>query len=377
MSKFTVIKGSCTVMFAYDVGFGISLDRAERLLATSKTGRTQREYLRYDRKSPRSFEYRPAPLRLTRKGETISIGDHRTEPEVNFTVYDFGAVSVSYTIPIQGPLDGLARLSETLYENQSLVADSRARVAALLNDMRDAVVKPGMLPMVEDYIVYRAESFDCGDTFASDFVSHARSELAAVLRAERGPLSEQEISDATSSLVSYSTADAAIIDWNAAILFGPDMDDVIGVLDFANVELLEMRFLDDQLDRALECAYSATARRARAYWSTGASLREVAGLQMDSSLLFETVNNTLKLLGDQYLARVYRKAADRFHLPDWDTSVLRKLNTLEGLYEKLHYRQTARRMEVLEWIVIILIATEIVAAWVVPLLRAWLAKNGA
>jgi hypothetical protein len=32
-------------------------------------------------------------------------------------------------------------------------------------------------------------------------------------------------------------------------------------------------------------------------------------------------------------------------------------------------------MEVLEWIVIILIATEIVAAWLVPLLRAWLAKN--
>ena len=54
----------------------------------------------------------------------------------------------------------------------------------------------------------------------------------------------------------------------------------------------------------------------------------IAQLQVDSALLFERVTNTLKLLGDQYLARVSRLAAQCFHLEAWDASILRKLQTL-------------------------------------------------
>jgi uncharacterized Rmd1/YagE family protein len=85
---------------------------------------------------------------------------------------------------------------------------------------------------------------------------------------------------------------------------------------------------------------------------------------MESSLLFEGVNNALKLLGDQYLARVYRDAARRLHLPEWDASILRKLGALESIYEKLSDRQTNRRMEAMEWIIIILIGFEIVMSLV-------------
>jgi len=80
---------------------------------------------------------------------------------------------------------------------------------------------------------------------------------------------------------------------------------------------------------------------------------------MESAMLFEGVNNAIKLLGDQYLARVYRHAAQRLHLAEWDASILRKLATLESIYEKLSDRQTNRRMETLEWIIIALIAFEI------------------
>jgi len=68
--------------------------------------------------------------------------------------------------------------------------------------------------------------------------------------------------------------------------------------------------------------------------SYAAALRRVPELQVDNAILFEGVNNTLKLLGDQYLARVYRLLNRRFHLEDWDASILRKLQTLESIYEK-------------------------------------------
>jgi hypothetical protein len=94
--------------------------------------------------------------------------------------------------------------------------------------------------------------------------------------------------------------------------------------------------------------------------ATGPDLRRVGAMQVESAILFEGVNNALKLLGDQYLARVYRLVSGRFHLAEWDASILRKLETLESIYQKLADSSTSRRMEVLEWIIILLIALSII-----------------
>jgi uncharacterized Rmd1/YagE family protein len=56
---------------------------------------------------------------------------------------------------------------------------------------------------------------------------------------------------------------------------------------------------------------------------------------------------------------VYRLASLRFHVSDWDASILRKLQTLESIYQKMTDRASTRRMELLEWIIILLIAVSI------------------
>ena len=81
-------------------------------------------------------------------------------------------------------------------------------------------------------------------------------------------------------------------------------------------------------------------------------------------MLFENGNNVLKLLGDQYLARLYRLAAERFHLPDWDAAILRKLETLERIYQKLSDEVVSHRMEVLEWIIILLFVISIILPFI-------------
>jgi uncharacterized Rmd1/YagE family protein len=85
---------------------------------------------------------------------------------------------------------------------------------------------------------------------------------------------------------------------------------------------------------------------------------------VDSAVLFEGVNNVLKLLGDQYLARLYRLVAQRFHLAEWDGSILRKLATLESIYQKISDEISGRRMELLEWIIIILFVISIVLPFI-------------
>ena len=76
------------------------------------------------------------------------------------------------------------------------------------------------------------------------------------------------------------------------------------------------------------------------------------------------MNNAIKLVGDQYLARVYQLASERLHLPRWDAAVERKLATAESVYQKMTDAATTRRMEALEWIIIILILVSIVIAFV-------------
>src|SRR5438034_234591 len=167
--------------------------------------------------------------------------------------------------------------------------------------------------------------------------------------------------------IALGSEDVTVIDWDAALIADRDAEDVRAVLEFANVELLEMRYLDQQLDDALDESYETLSRRRYGFWlpgSTRADLRRIGQLQVDNAVLFEGVNNALKLLGDQYLARVYRLVSDRFHLAEWDASILRKLQSLESIYQKLSDEAANRRTETLEWIVIVLIAVEILIPFV-------------
>jgi hypothetical protein len=146
-------------------------------------------------------------------------------------------------------------------------------------------------------------------------------------------------------------------------LFDPEGEDVRAVIEFANTQLLEMRYLDQQLDDALERAYGLLSRPRfsllRVSSLSGPDLQALSQLQLDAALLFEQVTNALKLIGEQYLTRVYALASRRFHLAEWDASITRKLQTLDGIYGKMTDRAATRRLEVLEWIIIILIALSI------------------
>lgn len=364
-----ILSGVCYTLFAYDIGLSINLEEAARRV----TEATEPETIRHKRRAPEHFEYRPAPLRiLLHEGTPITIAGFSALPRVECVIYDFGAASVTYAFPISGPLDALLPLSDALYENRSLLEDSRRRVERLLTAIAPAVDRPHIADLVEDYAIFQLESLGLEGRPeptlppAALLAPHARI-LAQILRAEPGGLSDQEVADALSTRIAYAPGEEVIIDWNASLIVQPDAEDVRAVLEYANVELLELRRLDDQLDVVLDRSYAALNQRGPLRQLRGAGsreLRRIASLQMDSALLFEGVNNAVKLVGDQYLARLYRLAAQRLHLPEWDASILRKLQTAESIYVKLSDQGANRRMEILEWIIILLIAFEIVMSFV-------------
>lgn len=352
-------QGICHVLFAFDVGFAIDINEAERRVTETK----QRESMRHRRRAPDYFAHATPPLRVTLTAPPVEVGSHQTEPGMDIVLYDFGAVSVTFRIVLSGPLSRLQGLAQTLYDHAPLRDAAFEAVTRLTQTLGTAVSKPRVSSRVEDYVVYQVSRL-FPTTTPADLMAHCGTIIAQTMRAEAEALSDLETRDALSSWLQYGRDDLTLVDWNAALVMDKDADPILGVLEYANVEMLEMRELDDKLDESLGQSHDVFARRdwfgAASLRTRAAELRRVAELQLDGALLFEGVNNALKLLGDQYLARVYRLAARRLHLDEWDASILRKLNTLESLYQKLANEQSGRRMEVLEWIIIILIAVSIV-----------------
>jgi hypothetical protein len=359
MPELSIATGTCYLLFAYDAARAIDLDQAERHVIAMK----QREALRHRRRAPKYFEYHPPPLRITQDADPIALGNYRTGTSVDLVLYDFGAVSVVYTIQLTGLFSGLLTLSNDLYDAVYLLVDARKHVDQLLEMIHRAVSEPNIADIVEDYAIFQIEAFTV-PLAVNDLCTRYAQDIAQILRAETQALSPQEVTDALAYRISYGADDLTIVDWNAALMVDREGDDVRTVLEFANVELLEMRYLDRHLDDALDRSYEAltTERRhsLRRLGAFGADRHRVARMQVDSAILFEGVNNALKLLGDQYLSRVYRLVSQRFHLAEWDAGILRKLQTLDSIYEKMSDQAANRRMEVLEWIIIILIAISII-----------------
>jgi len=351
------IHGSCRAFFAFDVGFGVDLERAASRLPSLPLPVILRH-----RGRAYPMDTKSRPLRVSQRREPIVVDGARTAPEVELILFDYGAVCVSYQLPLDVELAGLPALSAELYDHAGLHGDARATVVELMRVLGDAIEKPDLSPLVEDYVVFWIDPDGVGGR-PERLWEEEGATVAAVLRASTEPLSASEVQDALAQRISYGERDAVLVDWFAAVVIGAEMEDEIAVLEFATVELLEMRVLDRQLDEGLEEAYRALRRGPGSRWRLigggDAEVERVARLQTDAALILEGATNPAKLIGDQYLARMYRIVAQRLHLPEWEAAVDRKLDTVDSVYQKLTDRASTRRMEALEWIIIILIAISI------------------
>jgi hypothetical protein len=343
---------------AIDLGFAIDLARAERLLSVDPI----QQNFKKPRRATEAAQLQRHSLRVAQSGFPVEIGNFRTDGPVEIVLWEFGAATIGYQIPIDGNLLDLVPLSDQLWDHAELIGDAKRRAELLLQTIRPAVDKPMLGDRMEDYVVFEVRLPEQSPV-SELWTTHA-GVTASILRAEPGPLSDQEIAEALSLRCAYWSDEVALVDWFAALLVGDDMEDERLVLELTVAELLELRTLDDQLDRGVDAAYGVLTRK-RSWLESlragGPDLAEISQLQADAVVLFEGVDNALKLLGDQYLARLYRVASERFHLPQWDAAIERKLRVLDGIYEKLATRASSRRFELLEVVIIILIAISTVA----------------
>ena len=352
-------RGECRILFAFDIAQAIDLAAAGRAFrGPASPGTLERTH-----PAPSYFQFTPPPLRITLPAPPLQVGRWRTRPRVEMVLFDMGAVLVLHEIELDGNLAECVELSCALGNDTSLAKSARARAEEWLAQLGPHLTKPGIAAVEEDYSIFRLPSAVMGED-AERYLAEHGAELAGVLRAEKQPLSREVAADALSIRLQYGPSDLTLVDWHAAVVIDDQPADVLRVLEFANVQLLEMRFLDAQLDVALdESARTLSQRHGRHVLGPLAlrrNLRRFSSMQLEAAFLFERLANTLKVSGDQYLARLLRQASSRFRLQEWNDAAQRKLAALDNVYDKLHDDASTLRAEILEVLIVLLIVFEIV-----------------
>ncbi len=351
------LQGTLHIYVAFDWGDEIELERVRTIVPASAQELPRR------RRTPLSFFYRPAPLRVALPDAPLELPELGTvQASVSATLFDFGAVSVAFQLPFSATPDALSRLAGALADPTPFMQKARQVLEPLHRQLQSAIHDPlWQDDLSEEYFVFQfgPESLTQMDD---------RAWLAGLVHLEIEPLSAEEIGEALRYRLSYSTDDLFVPDWAAAVLVDSECDDTLHAIAFANLQLLEFRHIDSRLDVSLADAsriIQPLTHRVLPFWRMHERpLRVLGELKVEANGLFERTGNALKLVGDPYLARAYRLLATRFHLETWIENIQRKLEVAEGVYQVLSDQASNFRLEFLELIVVLLILIEIILALV-------------
>ena len=357
------VRGAAVLYRLHDVGYEIQLDRALELLASSAPERA-----RPSRAEAQAIQIHNPPVSVSLGPDRLVVDGRPIDAEVSARIFHFGVVSlrVRVTAPTEMTWEEF-----TSFGNAVQAADSAAlfsaHLQALTARIRSATERPFLAPLTEDYIMFRVSGLRVpgGETSAAEALRHV--DVVPLLLNESRPLSRAARDEMLPHRFSYYDDDLTILTWENALVVDPasaEETDVEYVLEFANAQLLELRYYDALLDAELPRIYDrVTEHRAGRYFRRFTQL--LADLQTrvaDSTETVERAENALKVTDDVYLARIYTSALEIFRARAWRAGIDRKLGIIRETYEMLNAQAQAVRSELLEATIVALIVFELVLA---------------
>ncbi len=347
--------GKIFVYRVFDIGQDVKLQAIqEKFLAEKAPKRFQLA------KSGRAMIINNAPLALTIETGKLEMNGVSFEYEASAKIWHFGAVSINlqFSIPSTSNWNHLIELGAA-FENDLKLHQLAQQLASQLVQRIDAAREPNW-ETFEDYTIYFFKSLPGCESNASQILQNY--DVARLILSETHEvISEQLKKGICESAIQYGQSDIAIVNWNSALIVEPSGSlDIPDTIEFALTQLLEMRYYDDVLDQKLASLYEALEEKTFGIWQTYTEklAREAARKYLEISETVESVENSLKVVGDFYLAQIFRAASNRFRFNDWRESVNQKLTNLAEISKLVNAHINERRNQLLEIIIIILIAVE-------------------
>ncbi|HET6428828.1 MAG TPA: hypothetical protein VFJ30_10485 [Phycisphaerae bacterium] len=356
-------RGTMAYIYAFDLAYDMRREPLERLL-----GRPMQEYsIGLSKRNPRRlFFYRPQMVVLPPERRRTDCGTVEIQRSVK--LFSVGALSIQVRVPFEVErIADLVAYHELRFATGSLEEEVRDLGERVREEVAPFCIRPaGRLGEGEAYTAFCLEALPRGPDRpalrAEQWLLNQRSQVAKLLmeEAETAHLSEQQVAGATRQYLSYFDDDVVVLDWDAALIVGAQdsLDDILHVMELANVQLVELAAYDRILDASLEASYRDVARRrVPARREVRHRLREI---HVDLARLSDELGNITKFFGDWYLARIYQMLSGRFHLADWHRIIDEKLKTLGSLYELLQQDRVNFWMVMLEIMIVLLFIIDVI-----------------
>ena len=334
----------------YETGREFNLDHLETQLPHDHMP----SRARFSRVSTKSIQMEVPPL-LVKLGK-FSLDEN--PDSICFTaqakIFDIGAISICLSYEQENTAKYELEEMGLSFAGQTGLEDIFVRTLKYLKKL----LQPGLDNLeidpefYEDYTIYRITHPD------------ELSDPVPLLMGERVNFSEQMREQVMKNRLSYSQTDFVVLTWDTALICDPeDPGDLRDLIEFANVQLVELRYYDNLLNKQMEKMYDdievaetkSRYRRMRHY-------REIitTRLQLIAEIteVRERIENLIKITEDIYYARVYQTTLKVLRSDQWTESINRKLQVIQQNYSLLSNEVNIQHSYFLEWIIIVLIALE-------------------
>lgn len=364
-----IASGHILVYYLFDIADEINLEQVRTIWA----GRATDSRLVSRRASTHYMQFDHAPILLPLGQQKLQLDDGSwLDSQVRAKVFDFGVVSFCWTIPMPSSWQLLNQHAKLYIDSEEIAQQTRKLLKDLQVDLAGALKKANQDILMEDYTIFYVQNF--GTHVSSEqLIELAGQDIATILRGETKALSGAERENALDQKISYFADDLVITTWNSSFIYDPEgSQEHVDVIEFANAELLELRSYDQVLDQQLEEVYDNLEGLPHKHWSAlfynphQGTVQKLLSLVIEISDLTDRLENSLKLIGDLYSARVYRRISRVLHLQEWHRRVDGKLENAQKIYETLNSEISERRILLLEVVIVILIFVEVLLYFFPP-----------
>ncbi len=334
----------------YDIGKEVDLSWLERELAQRFV--TTRS--RFQRVQPKSIAIEEPPLTIRMDPLHVDQEGQRYEFQVFARMYGIGVISLCFVFEKEeSDYPALEEMALRFSEQKGLTEHFILYLHRLTELVKPHILHFAIDPeFYEDYTIYLTDRKD------------ASADPTRLLAGEQSPISEQMREELVKNSMSYTTSDRAILSWDSALLCGPETPtDLIDLIEYSNVQVLELRYYDRELTRQMEKMYD-DIEQAEQLWRFGRVRRyhvimtHLMATYAEISEIIEKVDNLIKVTEDVYYARVYATTLKVLRSRQWSESVSRKIEVIQENYSMLSDEVRVQHSNFLEWVVIILIALE-------------------
>lgn len=352
------LRGEVVYLYAFDVAYEITTANVQQVLARKPTPLG----VQWDRTVPRVARfYRPLAIEL----ETLTLAAPQRLPvRVQVRIYEVGVITVVLRVAVQSDhlLDLLPFHRPQLENGASLDQAAADLCVRVCQSLQDCLARPSPVTEPEAYTIFCLTDLGQADDTSQWLAAHQRAIAGLLTETTSDRLSDGQVTEVLRLARSFEKTDLVIVDWDAALVvdLGGYVEDVLYVLELANVQLEEFRAIDHALDNYLNRAYDDLSGRVGLWLGVPRALRrDLQRFRIDVTKLADEVSHISKLIGDWHLARVYVNARERFYLDQWRSSADQRLSQLNQLYRVVHTETNERRMLYLEVLIAIFFAIDL------------------